>query len=287
MITAADLSELPQLMAQLGFVVLVGSAINAVLTALWGLRWRYGISKAAGVRLSYAKALTAIVASFPVGNLLPANKLAQEAFRMAYVEAPSDARAKVMSATVLEWVSEAAIVGALLIAVIARHYVRELLAAAALAAATSSQEGTILERGRKAARDFVGGVRALASNKDVVAMYLAVSSAIIVLDMFKVYEILYLLGVRLALLDLITLYVVLRVSSLGPTPAGLGFLEAGAAAALGLMGVPAAAIAEFIVAIRLVDTVVPSLAGLVVLSLTGGLRVLRAVRGRAYGEPKD
>ena len=287
MITVADLSELPQLMARLGFVVLVGSAINAALTALWGLRWRYGITKAAGFRLSYAKALAAIVASFPVGNFLPANKLAQEAFRMAYVEAPNDARAKVMSATVLEWVSEAAIVGALLVAVIARHYVRELLAAAAIAAAAASQEGTILERGRRAARDFVGGIRALATSKDVVAVYLAVSSVIIALDMFKVYEILYLLGVRLALLDLITLYVVLRVSSLGPTPAGLGFLEAGAAAALGLMGVPAAAIAEFIVAIRLVDTVVPSLAGLAVLSLTGGLRVLRAARGRAHGELKD
>ncbi len=260
--------------------IAIGSAINLVLTLLWAARWKLGLS-ALGIRAPYSKVLVAIVSSFPIGNFLPAGKAAQEAFRMAYLDIDYSRRSAVMAATMMEWGMESLVIFALIMVVVIRHF----FAAGALAAAVmyGVQPPALSDRLRGFVADLADSLRQLARRPKVMLSYAAISASIIVLDMFKVWVLALYSEVALALLDLITVYVVMRVASISPMPAGLGFLDLGLLATLKIMGYGVTSILVFIALLRVVDTVIPSLVGLGVLVSSGTFRVLRQARHGVAG----
>jgi uncharacterized membrane protein YbhN (UPF0104 family) len=260
---------------EVGYAVLVGSLINVVLTLLWALRWRAGL-KYLGVRASYLQSLIAIVASFPLGNLLPAGKVVQEAFRIAYLDVKEGKRTSVMAAAAVEWVAEGLIISFLLLAVIIRHYALGAVALTLVAVAAGQPQGMTV---KSAARDLIKALRLLSRDRRLMSIYLAVSSVIIAIDVIKVWLVALMSGLYLALFDLMLLYVILRVTSAAPTPAALGFLDLGVIGALKYMGYPVGLAVLFLVSLRLVDTVIPSIAGMIALAVTGSYRMLRQARG--------
>lgn len=281
MLNAGDLLNILAYLKETGVAVAFGSAVNLVLTLLWALRWRAGL-RFLGLRVSYLHALEAITSSFPIGVFIPGNKVAQEAFRIAYVRSPNIDRGKVISATTMEWVSEGIIVAALLIVALASRAPITLVGLAYAQAEQSSPEGRL----RKAVLDFLSDLRTLASNKKMFATYMGLSFIIIMLDLFKVAYMLVILGYVPTILDAVILYVAIRVLSMAPTPAGVGVFDAGSFAALALMGVPAGIAALYVIALRLVDTVIPASVGLIVLTVTGSWRILEeARRWLRRGEP--
>ena len=273
MLDAGDLLSIPAYLKETGVAVAFGSAINLVLTLLWAQRWRAGL-RFLGVRVSYLHALEAITSSFPIGVFIPGNKVAQEAFRIAYIRSPVMDRRKVISATTMEWVSEGVIVAALLVIALASRAPITLVGLAYAQTEQSSSQGKL----RKIVLDFLSDLRMLASNKSVFATYLGLSLIIIMLDLLKVAYMLVILGYVPTLLDAVIIYVAIRVLSMAPTPAGVGVFDAGSFATLALMGVPTGIAALYVVALRLVDTVLPAAVGLVVLAVTGSWRILEEAR---------
>ncbi|MFP3231197.1 MAG: lysylphosphatidylglycerol synthase domain-containing protein [Acidilobus sp.] len=273
-----SLSSLAADLKEVGYAVLLGSIINVGLTLLWAVRWTLGL-RHLGIGASYTKVLVAITSSFPIGNLLPAGKAAQEAFRIAYLEIGDGRRPSVMAAVTMEWASEGLILAALLTSVIVRHY---LWGALTLAALGTSASQSVAERAKSAVADLLGSIRALARDRKLMALYMSVSAIIIAADVAKVWLLANLNGISLGLFDLLILYVVMRVTSVAPTPAALGFLDVSVIGALELMGYSTASAALFLLSLRFVDTVVPSLVGLLVLAASGGWRVVRQLRGSAW-----
>ncbi|MGC9071339.1 MAG: lysylphosphatidylglycerol synthase transmembrane domain-containing protein [Acidilobus sp.] len=282
MFSVSDIATITSYLKQTGVTVAVGSAINLALTLLWALRWRSGL-RFLGLRTSYLQALEAITSSFPIGTVLPGNKAAQEAFRVAYLRAPSSERGKVISATTMEWVSEGLVLSALvLVAIILRSPLVTFGLVSYAQVEKARPQGAL----RRAINDLVNDLKLLASSKRMMTVYIGTSTLIVLLDMFKVTYMLVLLGYVPPVIDAVILYIVLRLSSLAPTPAGAGVFEAGAFAALTLIGAPADIAALYIIAIRIVDTLIPAGVGLVVLTVTGGLRILSGARRRlSYGKP--
>lgn len=273
-----SLSSLAADLKEVGYAVLLGSIINVGLTLLWAVRWTLGL-RHLGIGASYTKVLVAITSSFPIGNFLPAGKAAQEAFRIAYLEIGDGRRPSVMAAVTMEWASEGLILAALLTSVIVRHYLWGALTLAALGASASQ---SVTERAKSAVADLLGSIRALARDRKLMALYMSVSAIIIAADVAKVWLLANLNGISLGLFDLLILYVVMRVTSVAPTPAALGFLDVSVISALELMGYSTASAALFLLSLRFVDTVVPSLVGLLVLAASGGWRVVRQLRGSAW-----
>ncbi|MGC9210417.1 MAG: lysylphosphatidylglycerol synthase transmembrane domain-containing protein [Acidilobus sp.] len=243
MIGLGDVVNAVHYLKETGLAVAFGSAVNLVLTLLWALRWRTGL-RFLGLRTSYVQALEAITSSFPIGTILPGNKVAQEAFRIAYIRASPSERGKVISATTMEWVSEGVVVAALLLVALIMKRPIAVLGLISIA----ETEGRPHSWLRKALDDFISDLKLLASNGKIMALYLGLSAIIIMLDMFKVAYMLVLLGYVPTMIDVLIIYIVLRLSSLAPTPAGLGVFEAGAFAVLALIGVPAETAALYIVA---------------------------------------
>jgi len=276
-----DMLNLAHYFKLAGYAIALGSAINLVLTLLWGLRWRSGLRRL-GLQVSYVRALEAIASSFPIGVFLPGNKASQEAFRIAYLKVPNEHRAKVISATTLEWVSEGAVLGAFVLGFLVFRYVTLLPASLYL---VELQESGVSAKARKALSDFISGLKALASDRELLAIYIGVSVAILSLDIFKVGYMLEVLGFSLSLAELIALYVALRLSSLAPTPAGAGVFDLTVIAVLTAMGCPAEISTVYLVAIRVVDTLLPAGVGAAVLAASGGLRILEAARRRRVGKP--
>jgi hypothetical protein len=79
--------------------------------------------------------------------------------------------------------------------------------------------------------------------------------------------------------------VALRLSSLAPTPAGAGVFDLTVIAVLTAMGCPAEISTVYLVAIRVVDTLLPASVGATVLATSGGLRILETARRRRVGKP--
>ncbi len=256
-----------------GYAVAFGTAANLALTLLWALRWRAGL-RFLGLRVSYLQALEAITASFPIGVFIPGNKVAQEAFRVAYVRSPNMDRGKVISATTMEWVSEGIIVAALLVVALASKAPIGLAGIAYAQAEQANPQGRL----KKALWGLLSDLKMLASDKKTFTTYMGLSFLIIMLDLFKVAYILVILGYVPTILDAVILYVTIRVLSMAPTPAGVGVFDAGSFAALALMGVPAGVAALYVIALRLVDTVIPATVGLIVLAVTGSWRVLEEAK---------
>jgi len=279
-----DMLNLAHYFELAGYAIAVGSAINLVLTLLWGLRWRSGLRRL-GLQVSYARALEAIASSFPIGVFLPGNKASQEAFRIAYLSVPNEHRAKVISATTLEWVSEGVVLGAFVLGFLVFRYARYLTLLPASLYLVELQESGVSAKARKALSDFIGGLKALASDREMLVIYIGVSVAILALDIFKVGYMLEVLGFSLSLAELIALYVALRLSSLAPTPAGAGVFDLTVIAVLTAMGCPAEISTVYLVAIRVVDTLLPAGVGAAVLAASGGLRILEAARRRRVGKP--
>ncbi len=273
MLSVSDLSSLLAYLKETGYAVAFGSAVNLALTLFWALRWRTGL-RFLGLRVSYFQALEAITSSFPIGVFIPGNKVAQEAFRIAYVRSQNMDRGKVISATTMEWVSEGLVITALLVVALATKAPIGLAGIAYAEAEQTSPQGRL----RRTLTDLATYIKLLASNKKIMITYMGLSFLIIMLDLFKVAYILVLLGFVPTIIEALVLYIVIRVLSMAPTPAGVGVFDAGSFTALTLMGVPPGTAVLYVVALRLVDTVIPAAVGLVVLTVTGSWRVLNEAR---------
>lgn len=123
-------------------------------------------------------------------------------------------------------------------------------------------------------------VRDLASSPSRLALVLLLSLTMWVLDTIRILLVASAFNVSLALTAAIGLTVIHVASRFSPTPAGVGVLEGGFIGYLRLLGVPLGDATLIVLGERFVSTLIPTVAGALLVLHRGGIRVLRAsIRG--------
>jgi uncharacterized membrane protein YbhN (UPF0104 family) len=123
-------------------------------------------------------------------------------------------------------------------------------------------------------------VRDLASSPSRLALVLLLSLTIWVLDTTRILLVASAFNVSLALTAALGLTVIHVASRFSPTPAGVGVLEGGFIGYLRLLGVPLGDATLIVLGERFVSTLIPTVAGALLVLHRGGISVLRAsIRG--------
>lgn len=123
-------------------------------------------------------------------------------------------------------------------------------------------------------------VRDLASSPSRLALVLLLSLTIWVLDTTRILLVASAFNVSLALTTALGLTVIHVASRFSPTPAGVGVLEGGFIGYLRLLGVPLGDATLIVLGERFVSTLIPTVAGALLVLHRGGISVLRAsIRG--------
>jgi hypothetical protein len=123
-------------------------------------------------------------------------------------------------------------------------------------------------------------VRDLASSPSRLALVLLLSLTIWVLDTTRILLVASAFNVSLALTAALGLTVIHVASRFSPTPAGVGVLEGGFIGYLRLLGVPLGDATLIVLGERFVSTLIPTVAGAILVLHRGGISVLRAsIRG--------
>jgi uncharacterized membrane protein YbhN (UPF0104 family) len=123
-------------------------------------------------------------------------------------------------------------------------------------------------------------VRDLASSPSRLALVLLLSLTLWVLDTTRILLVASAFNVSLALTAALGLTVIHVASRFSPIPAGVGVLEGGFIGYLRLLGVPLGDATLIVLGERLVSTLIPTVAGAILVLYRGGISVLRAsIRG--------
>jgi uncharacterized membrane protein YbhN (UPF0104 family) len=123
-------------------------------------------------------------------------------------------------------------------------------------------------------------VRDLASSPSRLALVLLLSLTIWVLDTTRILLVASAFNVSLALTAALGLTVIHVASRFSPIPAGVGVLEGGFIGYLRLLGVPLGDATLIVLGERFVSTLIPTVAGALLVLHRGGISVLRAsIRG--------
>jgi hypothetical protein len=123
-------------------------------------------------------------------------------------------------------------------------------------------------------------VRDLASSPSRLALVLLLSLTLWVLDTTRILLVASAFNVSLALTAALGLTVIHVASRFSPIPAGVGVLEGGFIGYLRLLGVPLGDATLIVLGERFVSTLIPTVAGALIVLHRGGTRVLRAsIRG--------
>ncbi|MFZ8795432.1 MAG: flippase-like domain-containing protein [Acidilobaceae archaeon] len=123
-------------------------------------------------------------------------------------------------------------------------------------------------------------VRDLASSPSRLALVLLLSLTIWVLDTTRILLVASAFNVSLAFTAALGLTVIHIASRFSPTPAGVGVLEGGFIGYLRLLGVPLGDATLIVLGERFVSTLIPTVAGALLVLHRGGISVLRAsIRG--------
>ncbi len=123
-------------------------------------------------------------------------------------------------------------------------------------------------------------VRDLASSPSRLALVLLLSLTIWVLDTTRILLVASAFNVSLALTAALGLTVIHVASRFSPIPAGVGVLEGGFIGYLRLLGVPLGDATLIVLGERFVSTLIPTVAGAILVLYRGGISVLRAsIRG--------
>jgi uncharacterized membrane protein YbhN (UPF0104 family) len=123
-------------------------------------------------------------------------------------------------------------------------------------------------------------VRDLASSPSRLALVLLLSLTLWVLDTTRILLVASAFNVSLALTAALGLTVIHVASRFSPIPAGVGVLEGGFIGYLRLLGVPLGDATLIVLGERFVSTLIPTVAGAILVLYRGGISVLRAsIRG--------
>lgn len=123
-------------------------------------------------------------------------------------------------------------------------------------------------------------LRDLASSPSRLALVLALSLALWLLDTLRIMVVASAFNVKLEFTVALGLTVIHVTSRFSPIPAGLGVLEGGFAGYLKLAGIPLSDSALVILGERLISTIIPTTIGGLIVFYRGGLGILKsAVRG--------
>lgn len=138
----------------------------------------------------------------------------------------------------------------------------------------------LLRRTGDQVRQIARAAREIASEPKLLLLILLLSVSIWILDSLRLLLISLSFGAQVSFLLAATLTLIGVLVRLIPVPAGLGFMEGGFAGAMIAYGLSVGEVASIIIAERFITTLLPSLAGGLLVLYRGGLAALKLATRR-------
>ncbi len=267
----------------------------------WGLRW-WLILRRLGDRVSYIDTYTAIMGGILFNNITPSLKIGGEGFRAAWVwltdRVPLD---RTFLSIFYERLTE--VPGVVLIGVIAVSagllnivHASGFSLLLLLLPFSSLSLGWLRDLWRDTVERIRKDSRILIRDWKLTTIAVVIGIAIWLQDFTRFYLIGRAVGIRLSIGEAAILSISYLVLGMGPTPAGLGFVEGGLTSILVAMGYPLDRAGLLIIGERIISSVLSSIVGFVLVLLRGGTkmfkeasRIARSIKGGAKlnGEAED
>jgi len=249
-------------------------------TVLWSFRWKIILSRL-GSKVRLSDAYTAIMGGILVNNISPSLKMGGEGFRAAWIKIrcgiPLD---RGLLTIMYERLTE--IPGLLLVLGVAikggMSSPLKTSITGLIGVGVSFKES--IGKARKLLKETWKRLRKDTSllSRDIPLTIFSSSIAILIWiqDIFRFYLIAHAVGVPLTIPEAAVLSIGYLIFGLGPTPAGIGFVEGGLISLLAAMGVPAEKAGLIVLGERLISSLMSSGIGFLLVILMGGREAFKA-----------
>jgi len=260
----------------LAIIIYFGSSL------LWALRW-WLILKRVGDNVSYFDAYIAIMGGILFNNITPSLKLGGESFRAAWVwitdRVPLD---RTLLSIFYERLTE--VPGVLLVGIIAIsaglldivHATSFHYSLLALSIAGLSFDW-IREVWRETVKRIKSDAKILVKDWRLTVISASIGIIIWIQDFTRFYLIARAVGIHISIGESAILSIAYLVLGMGPTPAGIGFVEGGLTSIIIAMGYPVDKAGLIVLGERLISSVMASLVGLILILARGGIKMFREV----------
>ena len=277
---AAAFRDLQGFMIGVGFkYYLAAITIYILSTFAWAFRWWF-ILKRVGSPSSIKDVYIAIMGGILVNNISPSLKMGGEGFRAAWLwikhKVPIDRSIltifyeRLMEAPAVVLVLSIVFVGGVF-----DNFKSSLIWALGLGMAGSG----FIESTKKIWRDVRMRLRTDAKIlvRDKPLTFVASSIAVLIWlqDVFRFYLIGLAVGIHLSIPEAALLSIGYLVFGLGPTPAGVGFVEGGLTSILVGLGYPVDKAGLLVIGERLISSVIASSIGFILVTASGGIHAFK------------
>ncbi len=276
----AALRDLQGFMSGVGFKYYLASITIYILsTFAWAFRWWF-ILKRIGSPSSIKDVYIAIMGGILVNNISPSLKMGGEGFRAAWLwikhKVPIDRSIlTIFYERLMEAPAVVMVLGIVLVGGVFDNFKSSLIWALGLGMAGSG----FIESTKKILRNARIRLRTDAKIlvKDKLLTLTASSIAVLIWlqDVFRFYLIGLAVGIHLSIPEAALLSIGYLVFGLGPTPAGVGFVEGGLTSILVGLGYPVDKAGLLVIGERLISSVIASSIGFILVTASGGIHAFK------------
>ena len=277
---AAALRDLQGFMSGVGFkYYLAAITIYILSTFAWAFRWWF-ILKRVGSPSSIKDVYIAIMGGILVNNISPSLKMGGEGFRAAWLwikhKVPIDRSIlTIFYERLMEAPAVVMVLGIVLVGGVFDNFKSSLIWALGLGMAGSG----FIESTKKILRDVRMRLRTdakiLVRDKPLTLTASSIAVLIWLQDVFRFYLIGLAVGIHLSIPEAALLSIGYLVFGLGPTPAGVGFVEGGLTSILVGLGYPVDKAGLLVIGERLISSVIASGIGFILVTASGGIHAFK------------